>query len=144
MRTRPIPAKAQESRLTEHPYPAPQIAPAYIRERMHAAATIFQRLARGHLTRMKYKIEPLPSTERSTHTAFILGNDPKFTDLPENDFSKSVGLVATSGWRAITVACQIGYPIVTKTIVVDHSVFVQGLWRETVSYFELNQLMIHL
>jgi hypothetical protein len=91
-----------------------------------------QSAIRGFQVRERYQINALPDNEREDYPAFVIGNDPKMP--PELDHyiepEDKIALVATSGFRAISLACKLGNPNqIPKILLVDNSRQVIALWR---------------
>lgn len=96
------------------------------------AATTIQTLARGFLARKKYKIDQLAPFKQKDYPAFVVGNDPFMPAELDNYHqpSEKIALIATSGMRAVSLACKLGNPKNTpKIILIDNSMQVHKFWQ---------------
>lgn len=102
------------------------------------AATIkIQAAARGFLTRRKYKIDQLDYP--ADYEAFLVGNDPKMPPALDqyHEPNEKIALIATSGLRALSLACKLGNPAKTpKIFLVDNSHQVTRFWRAFIKFME--------
>lgn len=96
------------------------------------AATTIQRHFRGFLSRKKYPhMYHLPRATMEEYHAFAIGNDPCITGLAQYRSDEKMALVATSGFRAILLACQLNNHASTpKIFIVDNSRMVYDLWKQ--------------
>lgn len=98
----------------------------------HRAAIKIQALVRGMQAKARYHIRALAKERMTDYHLMPLGNDPKTMK-----FSKEAGettpfaLVATSGLRAIELACQVkgDNPSTPKLYIVDNSKNIHDLWQ---------------
>lgn len=89
-----------------------------------------QKIIRGSLTRNKFRIERINNPE--SYPAFVIGNDPLMPAELDNyrEPDKKIALIATSGMRAVSIACQLGNSqLIPKIIIVDNSSQVYQFWR---------------
>ena len=80
----------------------------------------------------KYKINQLTAENSTDYSTFVIGNDPKMPAELNNyhEFSDKIALVATSGMRAVSLACKLGNSVQTpKIILVDNSLQVIAFWK---------------
>ena len=101
------------------------------RQQQEDAAILLQKHIRGFVARKKYGISQLRHTEMENYPTFVIGNDPEMptslADFHEND--EKVALVATSGVRALAIACQLGNRQHTpKIFLIDNSQQVCEFW----------------
>lgn len=87
---------------------------------------------RGLIARDKYIINPLPDNKLTDHKTYSIGNDP---DMPQelntfNEPHKKIALIATSGMRAVWIACLLGNKIqIPKIFLIDNSEKVHKFWE---------------
>lgn len=97
-----------------------------------------QALARGKLTRDKFQVKQLRSEQLTDYHLMPLGNDPDeiFTGSSSD---KKLALVATSGFRAIEVACLMSSDVtkIPKIYLVDNSNNIHELWLRAKNAFFL-------
>jgi hypothetical protein len=94
------------------------------------AATVIQKHVRGHLARKRYQIKPLKTSEMAHYPTFVIGNDPVINDLTPFKVDDKIALIATSGLRAILLACQLSNPTkMPKIFIVDNSLEVCSFWH---------------
>ncbi len=95
------------------------------------AAVVIQKNIRGFFARKKYRINHLARNQQTNYLTFVVGNDPF---MPEelgryNEPDKKIALIATSGLRAVSLACKLGNKNNTpKIILIDNSAEVYEFW----------------
>lgn len=95
------------------------------------AATTIQKHFRGFLARKKYAIQHLEPQYQTNHPTFVVGNDPaipgSISKLQETE--EKIAVIATSGLRAVSIACKLGNEKNTpKIILIDNSTLVYQFW----------------
>ncbi len=101
------------------------------------AATKIQRHVRGFLARRKYTIQSLTREQLTDYQVLVTGNDPEipFEKLQSYRTSEPIALIATSGVRALSIACALSDPDhVPKIILVDNSELVYLFWDSLREY----------
>jgi len=96
-----------------------------------AAAIILQRNIRSFAARKKYGIKQLERGEMDSYETFVVGNDPKMPKSLANHHvaDEKIALVATSGVRALSIACELGNSGHTpKIFLIDNSREVCEFW----------------
>ncbi|ARG97075.1 hypothetical protein B6N58_05000 [Legionella micdadei] len=103
------------------------------------ATITIQKHCRGFLVRKRYAIHPLEARYQTNHPTFVVGNDPGMP-LSLNKFQESEGkiaLIATSGLRAVSLACMLGNAKHTpKIILIDNSSLVYNFWYALRAFME--------
>lgn len=97
------------------------------------ASIIIQTSYRRHRDQHKYGIKQFKRAEQSQSLTFSVGNDPVIDQLHLHKpiSSQATALVATSGMRAIKIACELKNGGATpKVIIVDNSYEVSLFWNE--------------
>lgn len=95
----------------------------------HNQAVIkIQARVRGFFARKKYAYQPLPIEQQSDYNVIVPGNDPNITTLPHHAPTEQIALVATSGVRAVHMACELGGQL-PKIFLVDNSRHVINYWH---------------
>src|SRR5437868_1656342 len=92
-----------------------------------------QSLIRGKQARKLYKTPSLPVDRWDFDPAFVAGNDPYMP--PELhaycEADEKIALVATSGMRAVSLACTLGnQQQMPKIILIDYSYRVISFWKK--------------
>ncbi len=96
-----------------------------------AAAITLQKNIRGFIARKKYGIKQLKRNEMDSYETFVVGNDPKMPASLANYHvaDEKIALVATSGMRALSIACDLGNSGHTpKIFLIDNSREVCEFW----------------
>lgn len=96
------------------------------------AAVTIQKNFRGFLARKKYGIQHLKQSQQESYRTFVVGNDPIMPTALDNyhEPNDKIALIATSGMRAVSLACKIGNPKNTpKIILIDNSIEVNSFWH---------------
>ena len=92
-----------------------------------------QSLIRGKLTRKSYRINPLSYDKCEFEHTFVVGNDP-IMELDVEKYSEitdKIAIVATSGLRVVSLACQLGNKEqLPKIILIDNSYCVVLFWKK--------------
>ncbi|MBX3709059.1 MAG: hypothetical protein KIT56_00245 [Gammaproteobacteria bacterium] len=91
-----------------------------------------QSIIRGARVRAQYQINPLSHAELENYEAFVIGNDPQMPPELNNycEAADKIALVATSGMRAVSLACKLGNTNqIPKIILVDNSMQVTAFWQ---------------
>ena len=90
-----------------------------------------QKYVRGFLARKQFGVKQLPKSQQENYEAFAVGNDPIISGLSTYQVkSGKTALIATSGLRAVELACELGNEKDTpKIIIVDNSKEVCEFWR---------------
>ena len=97
------------------------------------AATTIQKHVRRFLARRKYSIQHLREDQQESYLTFVVGNDPWMPPSLDkyNEPNKKVALIATSGMRAVSLACKLGNKKnIPKIVVIDNSSKVYKFWYE--------------
>jgi Ankyrin repeats (3 copies)/IQ calmodulin-binding motif len=99
-----------------------------------------QKRIRGLLARKKFRIERMQKPE--SYLTFVIGNDPimpaELGNYSEPD--KKIALIATSGMRAVSIACELGNSKhIPKIFIIDNSSDVYQFWR-TMQLFAADDL----
>src|SRR3990167_8546734 len=106
--------------------------PSHREDERNKAATRIQACLRGHQIREKYAIESLPAHRLDPHyPTFVVGNDPCMPESLDRHHEprQKIALVATSGMRAVSLACKLGNKENTpKIILIDNSLKVHQFW----------------
>jgi hypothetical protein len=101
--------------------------------REEAAAITLQKNIRGFIARKKYGIKQLTRYEMDSYETFVVGNDPKMPASLANYHvaDEKIALVATSGVRALSIACELGNSGHTpKIFLIDNSREVCEFWLQ--------------
>lgn len=91
-----------------------------------------QKSIRGFLDRRKYRIQELQNYQLESYKTFVVGNDPYMPNELNNyhNDNEKISLVATSGMRAVSLACKLGNQANTpKIILIDNSSQVCEFWQ---------------
>ncbi len=104
------------------------------------SVTILQRFFRRHMAR---KIKQLKVAELKKLPADFLGNDPSITNLEQYAATEGhVALIATSGVRAILLACELNEKnktaCIPKIFLIDYSERVDFMWKSMKAIAENN------
>lgn len=92
------------------------------------AAIKIQSHIRGFFARKKYAYHPLLIEQQGDYNTNVPGNDPDIKTIPKHRSSIQIALVATSGVRAVHIACELGGKL-PKIFLVDNSRHVISYWR---------------
>lgn len=102
------------------------------------AAKKLQSFVRGSEIRNKLVINPLSNHQLEDYPAFVIGNDPMMPKELDShaEAKEKIGVVATSGLRAVSLACKLGNQNSTpKIFIVDNSLQVVSLWKAMREFF---------
>jgi tetratricopeptide (TPR) repeat protein len=94
--------------------------------------TELQSMIRGSQIRERYQINQLENNELENYPTFVVGNDPEMPKELESfaEPNDKIALVATSGMRAVSLACMLGNPQqLPKIILIDNSLHVTAFWQ---------------
>ena len=83
-----------------------------------------QSAVRGFLARRKYRINHLKNNQLTSYKTFVIGNDPLMPSELVNyiEPNDKIVLIATSGMRAVSLACMLGnHKHTPKIILIDNS-----------------------
>jgi hypothetical protein len=95
------------------------------------AAIVLQKHFRGRQARKKYKLNQIPSREQALYRAFVVGNGPVIVGLDKFKSKEKIALVALSGMRSISIACELGdSQHIPKIFLIDNSWQVIQLWKK--------------
>lgn len=98
-----------------------------------------QSVIRGSQTRDKYQMNELPRAALENYPTFVVGNDPQMPPELNNYIQPDdkIALVATSGMRAVSLACKLGNSKqLPKIILVDNSSQVVEFWKAMRSFVQ--------
>ncbi len=96
------------------------------------AAITIQKYMRGFFAKKNYKINHLSSEQQTSYLTFVVGNDPLMPKSLNNYHNNDgkIALIATSGMRAVSLACKLGNINNTpKIILLDNSSKVYKFWH---------------
>lgn len=91
-----------------------------------------QSIIKSQFIRDQYIITPLANNQLTHYPTFVVGNDPKMPIKLKNyaEPNEKIALIATSGMRAISIACQLGNADqLPKIFLVDNSLQVTTFWK---------------
>lgn len=95
------------------------------------AATLIQTNMRRVLAQKKYAIKHLERNKMNNYGTFVVGNDPLMPKELNNyhEPDKKIAFIATSGLRALSLACKIGNAKnIPKIMLIDNSQQVCDFW----------------
>lgn len=100
------------------------------------------RIANNEALLHRHGIEHLDPSLMKCYPAFAVGTDPHLGIAldPFHEPNAPIGLVATSGLRAISLACQLGNPQnLPQIVLIDFSIHVFIFWEEIKTLFQNHQ-----
>ena len=106
----------------------PQVS--LVSEEKKVATITIQKHIRTYLAKKKYRVPHLSQHDMASYPAFVVGNDPIINGHEAYRMgNEKVALIATSGMRAVLLACDLGsFKKTPKILLVDNSIQVCEFW----------------